>query len=367
MKIAILGTRGIPNHYGGFEQFAEYLSIGLVERGHDITVYNSHSHPYQESEFHGVKVRHIYDPENRIGTAGQFVYDLLSILDTRKQNYDIILQLGYTSSSVFFNLHPSKSIIVTNMDGLEWKRTKYSKKVQNFLHLAESLAVNKSDYLISDSIGIQQYLNNKYAKDSTYIPYGSSVIAENTPSVCNEYGVEQYDYDMLIARLEPENSIEVILDGVAHSKTGRKFLVIGKHETKYGEYLKSKFNNSKNIIFVGGIYDKGKLDSLRYFSNLYFHGHTVGGTNPSLLEAMGSRALICANDNEFNTTILGKDAVYFKTSYDITTALDTIRKNDYTEFLENNIDKITNIYSWNNIIDNYESLFLHIYHTKSIS
>ena len=358
MKIAILGTRGIPNHYGGFEQFAEHLSVGLVKRGHDVTVYNSHSHPYTKNEFKGVKIKHIYDPENRIGTAGQFIYDLLCIVDTRKCDYDIILQLGYTSSSIFFDLHPKKSIVVTNMDGLEWKRTKYSVKVQKFLRWAESLAAKKSDYMISDSIGIQNYIKNKYKKDTTYIPYGSYVVENYEESICFDYNVQPYQYDMLIARLEPENSIEIILDGVAKSKLKRTFLVIGKHETKYGEYLKNKFINNKNIIFVGGVYNQTTLDNLRYFSNIYFHGHTVGGTNPSLLEAMGSKALICANDNEFNKAILGEDAFYFNSAEDVVSIMDTINKNEYNGLIENNMKKIKTIYNWENIIDQYEKYLL---------
>ena len=173
MRIAILGTRGIPNNYGGFEQFAEYLALGLVSKGHEVTVYNSHTHPYQELTWKGVHIKHIYDPENKIGTAGQFIYDFLSILDTRKKDFDIILELGYTSSSLFFDFHPKKSLVITNMDGLEWKRTKFSAKVQKFLQWAESLAVKKSDHLVSDSIGIENYLMKKYNVSSTYIPYGS--------------------------------------------------------------------------------------------------------------------------------------------------------------------------------------------------
>ncbi len=354
MKIAILGTRGIPNHYGGFEQFAEYLSIGLAQRGHDVTVYNGHTHPYQEPEFQGVKIKHIYDPENKVGTAGQFIYDMLCILDTRKNDFDIILQLGYTSSSVFFDLHPKKSIVVTNMDGLEWKRTKYSLKVQKFLQWAESLATKKSDFLISDSIGIQNYLKNKYNKKSVYIPYGSYVVNSFDESTCKEYGVEKYNYDMLIARLEPENSIEIILDGVACSSVKRKFLVIGKHETRYGEYLKDKFKNETNIIFVGGVYNQSKLDDLRCFSNIYFHGHTVGGTNPSLLEAMGSKALICANKNEFNSAILGDDALYFHSIKEVKNVIETMKKDDYSEYIKNNIKKIKELYEWDTIINQYE-------------
>ena len=124
MKIGILGTRGVPNYHGGFEQFAEYLSLGLLKRGLDVYVYNSHNHPYQEKIYKGVKIIHKNDPEHKLGTAGQFIYDLNCIRDSRKRNFDIIYQLGYTSSSIWWWLMPKKTIIVTNMDGLEWKRTK---------------------------------------------------------------------------------------------------------------------------------------------------------------------------------------------------------------------------------------------------
>lgn len=359
MKIGILGTRGIPNNYGGFEQFAEYLAVGLVKKGHDVTVYNSHTHPYQKNRWNGVNIKHIYDPEHRIGTAGQFVYDFLSILDTRKKAYDIILELGYTSSSIFFDFHPKNSIVVTNMDGLEWKRTKFSVRVQKFLQWAESLAVKKSDHLVSDSIGIENYLNNKYHVKSTYIPYGSSLFLDKDVNAdrLKTYKVKPNQYNMLIARLEPENSIEIILDGVVKSDNTMPFLVIGNHETKFGEYLKNKFKSQKNIRFIGGIYDIDILNNLRYFSNLYFHGHTVGGTNPSLLEAMASGALICANNNEFNTTILGKDAFYFFGADDVAKVLSTVSNKYYVDMVQNNRKKIAELYTWDNIIDQYETLF----------
>ena len=160
MNIAIIGTRGIPNYYGGFEQCAEYLSVGLVRKGHKVTVYNSHAHPYKKSKWRGVHIIHCRDPENKIGTIGQFIYDFNCIRDLGKRKYDIVLQLGYTSSSVWGRLMPKKTIVTTNMDGLEWKRSKYSKEVKKFLLYAEKLAVKFSDYLISDSIGIQTYLND---------------------------------------------------------------------------------------------------------------------------------------------------------------------------------------------------------------
>ena len=128
MKIAILGTRGIPNHHGGFEQFAEYFSVYLAQKDFDVLVYNSHDHPYKEKTVSRGYIIHKYDPESKIGTAGQFIYDFNCILDARKRNFDLILQLGYTSSSVWGWLLPSQAFILTNMDGLEWKRSKYRKK-----------------------------------------------------------------------------------------------------------------------------------------------------------------------------------------------------------------------------------------------
>jgi hypothetical protein len=303
MRIAILGTRGIPNYYGGFEQCAEFLATGLVEHGHEVLVYNSHDHPYKESSWRGVTLIHCYDPENRLGTAGQFIYDLNCILDLRKRKVDVILQLGYTSSSIWGWLLPQGTVVTTNMDGLEWKRTKYSSKVKNFLLKAEKLGVKYSDHLISDSKGIQDYLKEKYKKDSHYIPYGADVFTNPREDILDEYRLRKQDYDLLIARLEPENSIEIILDGVRKADIKRDFLVIGNHATKYGQYLKDKYKNIQYIQFLGGIYDMEKLNSIRYYSNIYFHGHTVGGTNPSLLEAMASNSLVCANDNPFNRYI----------------------------------------------------------------
>lgn len=354
MKIAIIGTRGIPNYYGGFEQFAEYLSVGLVKRGHNVTVYNSHKHPYQKSEWNSVNIIHCNDPEHKYGTIGQFIYDFNCIMDTRKKNYDIILQLGYTSSSIWGWLLPRrKSIVTTNMDGLEWKRTKFSKPIQLFLKYAEKLGVKYSDHLIADSVGIQEHIRNKYGKKSNYIPYGSHLFEKCNEEILEKYNVVSCNYNMLIARLEPENSIETILDGVVLSKLEVPILVVGNHETKFGEFLKNKFKSNKNIRFLGGIYDINVLNNLRYYSNLYFHGHTVGGTNPSLLEAMGSNALICANDNIFNKSILGIDAFYFKDQKDVASCIKEIKKNENLKLLENNSIKIKTTYSWEVIIKQY--------------
>ncbi|NQX81938.1 MAG: DUF1972 domain-containing protein, partial [Flavobacteriaceae bacterium] len=341
MKIGVLGTRGIPNHHGGFEQFAEYFAVYAKEEGHQVSVYNSHSHPYKSSNYKGVDIIHCYDPESKIGTFGQFIYDFNCILDSRKRNFDIILQLGYTSSSIWGWLLPSKPIIITNMDGLEWKRSKYSKKVQKFLRFAEKLGVKTSDYLISDSKGIKSYIKSKYNKDSKYIPYGANIFVPNKTQGFAYDQLKSNEYFMLIARIEPENNIEMILDGYVKGKAKYPFCVIGNiNATDFGQYLKKKFENHNGIRFLGAIYDLNTLDNLRYNARLYFHGHSVGGTNPSLLEAMGSSALIAAHDNEFNKAILEEDAYYFKTAEDVSGILLKEIQEEKSLFINNNIDKI---------------------------
>ncbi len=359
MKIAILGTRGIPNNYGGFEQFAEYFSVFLKERGHEVYVYSSSTHSYQEKTYKGVHILHCKDPEHKIGTVGQFIYDFNCIHDARKRKFDIILQLGYTSSSIWRRYLPRRSMIVTNMDGLEWKRTKFSKRVQKFLKYAESLAVKGSHHLIADSVGIQDYLKKNYGVESRYIPYGSVVFNAPDESTLTSYDVKPYAYHMLIARMEPENSIETILDGYVRSGTQTPFLVVGKHDVnKFGGYLKEKFKDCPGIRFLGGIYDFQALNNLRYYSKLYFHGHTVGGTNPSLLEAMGSNALIVAHNNQFNAAILEKDGFYFRNEEEVADIIKRVTdKQEFSEILQNNAEKIKEKYSWDRINTDYLDYF----------
>ncbi|HMK04829.1 MAG TPA: DUF1972 domain-containing protein, partial [Ferruginibacter sp.] len=295
LNIAIIGSRGIPNYYGGFEQMAQYLAVGLLNKGHQVTVYNSHTHPYQQKEWHGVKLIHCYDAESRIGTAGQFVYDFNCIMNARRNKYDIILFLGYTSSSVWGRLFPKNSVIISNMDGMEWKRDKYSKPVQRFLRYAEKLAVKYSQYFIADSTVIQSYVDKKYNVNSKYIPYGAEIFANKNEEVLAKYGVTKNHYHMLMARMEPENNIDMILQGFHMSNSDKTFIVVGNINNSYGKLIYKKYCSDDRIRFVGAIFDAEITNTLRAFCRLYFHGHTVGGTNPSLLEAMANGSIIVAH------------------------------------------------------------------------
>ena len=357
MKIAILGTRGVPNYYGGFEQFAEYFSVYLVEKGHEVYVYNSHNHPHQETTFKGVNIIHCYDPEYKMGSFGQFIYDYNCILDSRKRNFDIILQLGYTSSSVFFFLLPKKPVIITNMDGLEWKRSKYSWPMKQFLKFAERLGAMSSDFLIADSLGIKKSLKERYNKDSEYIAYGAYPFVNPNENIPAEYNVEKGAYNMIMARFEPENNIDMVLQGIASLNDPTPILVIGNHNTKYGGYLKEKFKSYSQIKFIGALYNIDHLNNLRYFSKLYFHGHSVGGTNPSLLEAMASKALILAHNNDFNKGVLKDNAYYFSNPQEVEQLVRNTRKEDNLQLIENNYTAIINDFNWEKINGDYLQYF----------
>lgn len=358
MKIGILGTRGIPNHYGGFEQFAEQLSSDLVARGHEVWVYNSSKHPYKASIYKGVRLVHCFDPEDYLGTAGQFIYDLGCIIDSRKRNFDVLLQLGYTSSAIWHWLLPKKACIVTNMDGLEWKRTKYGKLVKRFLKYSERLAAQTSPYLVADSLGIQAYLLQEYNKKSTYIAYGAKQILQTpSPTFLTNYQVQAYQYALVIARMEPENNIETIIQGFIASKSTMPLLLIGNYNNGFGMYLKEKYGMHACLRWLGAIYQMEVLDALRWHAALYFHGHSVGGTNPSLLEAMASKAAIIAHKNPFNQSILQDNALYFSTANDIS-AIVAEPLPSFDAWKAINFAKIATTFSPAFITNQYENLFL---------
>lgn len=363
MKIAFISTRGIPNLYGGFEQFAEIISAELVKRGHEVTVYNPSFHSYKEAKYKGVSVVKIYSPEKTLKTPANFIYDFLSLKHSIKAKHDILLVCGYTTASVSFNLFKyKKSKLVTNMDGLEWKRSKWSPTVQKMAAWFEKLAVKYSHHLISDNIGIQNYLKKKYTTSSTFIPYGATIFDSPDKTKIKKFELEENAYDVLMARMEPENNIEMVLEAFSEVNDNHQLVVVGSCENKYGKYIFEKFKSNERIKFLGWISNQDDLNNLRFFARFYFHGHSVGGTNPSLLEAMASGALIAAHENEFNRSVLEEGAVYFSSGNDIKLILQNAgetasRRKFFTDY---NYSKIKNQYNWNTIVNQYENLFLQL-------
>lgn len=366
MKIAILGTRGIPNNYGGFEQCAEYLSIGLVEKGHQVTVYSPDFHPYKEELFKGIRIIRKASHQSFFGnSASNFIYDYLCFRDAARKDFDIVLELGLITSALSIILcnHKNK-VIVTNLDGLEWKRSKWNNMVQKVTKLLEKYGVKHSDYLIADNVGIQDYIYDEYNRNSEFIPYGAIDTTTPNPKFLKEYDLVPDNYILTIARLEPENNLEMMFDGYISSEIKIPYLVIGNHLTNYGDFLKDKYRNTE-IIFLGGIFNKEHLDNIRHYSSYYLHGHSVGGTNPALLEAMAAQTFIIAHDNQFNKSVINENAYYFNSPNSLAALLqDKELLKNKIEFAKNNLKRIDNVYRWSIVVNKYESYFKRILDNK---
>jgi len=356
MKIAILGTRGIPNNYGGFEQCAEYLSVGLVKKGHDVTIYSPSFHPYKEKTYKNVKIIKKPSPQNLLGaSAANFIYDFFCLRDAVRKDFDIILELGLITSSlsIIFCSHKGK-VIATNLDGLEWKRSKWNKLVKIITKSLERYGVKYSDFLIADNKGIQEYIYDEYNRESEFIAYGAVDIKDPNADCLAGYGLVKNKYLLTVARLEPENNLELMFEAYINSDLEMPYCIIGNHLTNYGDYLKDKYRN-KQIIFLGAVFNKDHLDNIRYYSKYYLHGHSVGGTNPALLEAMAAKTLILSHDNKFNRSVVENNAFYFKNTKDLINLLSNkkvlLKKKD---FVEKNLNKIDKVYRWSIVVDQYE-------------
>ena len=206
------------------------------------------------------------------------------------------------------------------------------------------------------------YYKEKYGKESKFLAYGADIYGDYDESLLAEFGLKAYDYYLLVARLEPENNIVMAVEGYLASKEkGKKpLIIVGKTNTPHGRYLMEKYGNKEGIRFVGGIYDFEKLNSVRYYSFAYFHGHSVGGTNPSLLEAMASSCYILANDNIFNRAVLKKNAEYYKDSEGVKEILNHIERladRDKVQFIRENLEEIRKEYSWEHLVDEHEAYF----------
>jgi glycosyltransferase involved in cell wall biosynthesis len=248
------------------------------------------------------------------------------------------------------------------MDGLEWKRSKYSKPVQQFLKYAEKLAVKHSQFYIADSLVIKSYLKDKYAINSSYIPYGAYIYSTQEKEQFGQDKILKEDYFLLMARMEPENNIETILDGFSSSNSEKHFKVLGDIQNKFGKFIANKFKNDERIRFNGSDFNNATVRQLQNNSYLYFHGHSVGGTNPSLLEAMASEALIAAHNNPFNKSVLDSDAFYFNNAVDVRRLVETVqRKDPEHQMVQNNLFKIQYQFNWQKVITAYENFILECY------
>ncbi len=303
-RVYISGSRGIPNRYGGYEELVDHLARGLSAKGWRVDVATSSTHPVTDWSHPGIRRRIHRDPEPWMGSAGQFIYDLLSIRDAARQRPDVHLSLGTTSSAPWLALKTLRGSapLALHLDGLEWMRGKYRPAVQRYLKWAERTAAHSADLLIADHPEITRYAAC-YPKPCSEIAYGvddPKPALDLNPSL----GLHPGEYALVIARLVPENHVRVAAEALSPQVP---VVVVGPFGNSEGRALQQL----PNVRLLGGQFNAALLDSLRAHCGLYIHGHSAGGTNPSLLQAMAAGCAIAAHDNAFNRGILGNSALYF--------------------------------------------------------
>lgn len=328
MKLAILGTRGIPARYGGFETFAEKLAIGLTRMGHEVTVYCEAGTWLMPTEYHGVQLR--YMPTPRLGPLETILYDAKCLWDART-GYDVVYMLGYGAAPFCAIPRLYGTEVWINPDGLEWARAKWSAAGRAYLRMMEWFAVRVGDRLIADAAAVADSLASRHGalNSCTVIPYGCEVV-DTVPCTdpLAEWGLIPESYYLVVCRLEPENHIREIMRAFQQSQSTRELIVVGDHcaPTHYVREL-CKVRDPR-IRMIGTVYDQKKLVCLRAHAFGYMHGHSVGGTNPSLLEAMGCGNLVFAHDNPFNRENLGDHGLFFANPDELARAINRMERDD---------------------------------------
>ncbi|WP_036130830.1 DUF1972 domain-containing protein [Marinobacter nitratireducens] len=361
--LTVLGIRGVPASHGGFETFAEYLCPYLVKRGWRVTVYcqEEGTAPIYESEWEGVKRIHISVKNS--GPLGTVIFDFISAWHSLRQT-GIFLTLGY-NTAVFNLLHRVRGKLnVINMDGIEWKRKKWGRVAKSWFWLNERFGCFFGNQLVADHPRIEDHLATRTSrKKITMIPYGGLEIQDADVNILKEFGLSAGDYAIVIARPEPENSILEIVEGFSGKRRGTKLVVLGNYQ-KDNTYHQRVINAaSDEVIFTGGIYDIEKVSALRFFARCYVHGHQVGGTNPSLVEAIGAGNAILAHDNEFNRWVAKDGAIYFSGKRDVDQAFDLIFSDDelVKKLQHATLANFQANFRWEKILSEYEALLLKHY------
>ncbi|WPN48582.1 DUF1972 domain-containing protein [Pseudomonas sp. P8_241] len=309
-RVAIIGTVGLPAQYGGWESLSEQLVLNL-DKTYDMTVYcSAFSYAERPKKFGNAKLVYIKLKANGFQSIP---YDIVSMLRAYRES-DVMLILGVSGCIALpvIRLLTKKAIIV-NIDGFEWKRAKWSPLIKKFLKFSERLAVRFADRIVTDNKVLRDYVLSEYGVDSTLIAYGGD---QALKSAVDEEAAVQFDflnspYAFSVCRIEPENNIHLILQ--AFSDNGIPLVLVGNwKQSEYGSELQRRYSAVKNLFLLDPIYDPAKLAPLRSNCTLYVHGHSAGGTNPSLVEAMWLGLPIIAFDVSFNRASTEDKAEYFK-------------------------------------------------------
>lgn len=323
--LRILGTRGVPAAHGGFETFAEYLSLYLVAQGWRVVVYcqDDGVGPVFEDTWQGVERVHI--PVAQEGPKGTIVFDWQATAHAAKHK-DLCLTLGY-NTAVFCALLRLQGIPnLINMDGIEWSRMKWGPVAKLWFWLNDCAGCWLGNHLVADHPEIKVHLTSRVrANKITMIPYGADAVTTAPTAPVEALGLQPGQFLTVIARPEPENSLLEIVSGFSAKPRGLTLVVLGNYDDNNAYHRAVKAAASAEVKFVGAIYDKTVVQALRFHSAAYVHGHQVGGTNPSLVEALGAGNAVIAHDNRFNRWVVGDGATYFSGADGFARCMDAVQ------------------------------------------
>lgn len=355
-KVAIIGTVGLPAKYGGFETLTEYLTRHLADK-YDLTVYCSgKSYDERIASYNGAVLKYINLNANGVQSIP---YDVVSIF--KALHYaDTLLILGVSGCSILPMVRMfSRRRVVVNIDGLEWKRQKWNRYAKWFLKFSEKMAVKYADVVIADNKVIQDHVLDTHGKKSELIAYGADHV-QKLPlceEVLAQYPFLEGDYAFTVCRIEPENNLHVIIEAMAR-QNNLPLVIVGNWEnSEYGKSLRKKYAEVEHIHLIDPIYDQTTLNQIRSNCTVYLHGHSAGGTNPSLVEAMYLALPIFAFDVAYNRETTENKAVYFGDSKELKEHIETLDKAALASNAENMYEIASRRYVWSKIAQEYAKLF----------
>jgi len=358
--LRILGTRGVPATHGGFETFAEYLALYLVKHGWRVVVYCQEDciGPIFEDVWEGIERVRI--PVTQTGPKGTMVFDWKATAHAA-QFGDLCLTLGYNTAAFCFFLRIKGIPNLINMDGIEWSRAKWGKVAKTWFWLNDWAGCWLGNHLVADHPKIKEHLKSRRVREDkiTMIPYGADVVTEASTEKVREYGLEPNRYLTVIARAEPENSLLEIVKGFSKKPRGYQLAVLGNYDPEKNAYHRSVMDAAgPEVSFLGAIYDKAVVRALRFHSIAYIHGHQVGGTNPSLIEAMGAGNPVIAHDNPFNRWVSGDSARYFRDANQCSDRLDEVLQSPSVlgEMKQGILQRHRDEFTWEKVLAEYEAL-----------
>lgn len=372
LRIGLIGTRGVPAAYGGFETAIEEVGSRLVERGHDVIVYCRSGNAARLSgdpatpdpEVHrGMRLLHL--PAARRKALETLSHTALSGLRHRiRRDTDINFVFNAANAPMLPLFRGGGTPTVVHVDGLEWKRGKWGRTGRAYYRIAESLAVRWSDGLIADAVGIQDYYRHEFGVDTAMIPYGAPILNGIGTGKLAEHKLTRHGYHLVVARMEPENHVDLIVEGYHRSRATLPLVVVGTapYAAAYVEQIRRTAETDDRIRMLGGVWDQELLDQLYGNALSYLHGHSVGGTNPSLLRAMGAAAPVVAFDVVFNREVLGPDAVLFRGPDELSAIFSDLEENPlrHLERGARHAERAEQRYDWDAVTDSYEALARHV-------